>query len=352
MAGSDVTDKASTTVRDATARHAEPPDGDSESAEAAFVRNDAAERIERRPAFGEITLRSLVLTLFRGAWLLVAVVLLCVLAAGLNLKLGEPSYTASLVVAPAPRDLAAASRLSSRLDEYAEFASLAQTPTRMEAVSTIDLYQEVLTSPQLAERVQAEHPEVMHRVFREQWDAQSGTWHPEPGVVSAAQRAVLRFFGYPGWEPPTPANLAEYLERRVGVAHSERTELRRVNFEHPDPAFATRLIRLLHDTADTLLREDAERQLEAQVGELEQQLGQANELARQEALRAMLAGQYRVQALLRADAAYAAQIVTPPSASPGPTSTSPLLVLALAAVVGVILGVFAVFLVDALRKGA
>ena len=64
----------------------------------------------------------------------------------------------------------------------------------------------------------------------------------------------------------------------------------------------------------------------------------------------MLVEQYQAQALLRADQPYAAQIVVPAKASAGPTSANPLLILALAAVVGVIVGVFLVFLRDALRS--
>jgi uncharacterized protein involved in exopolysaccharide biosynthesis len=78
-----------------------------------------------------------------------------------------------------------------------------------------------------------------------------------------------------------------------------------------------------------------------QRGRVERELAAANSPTRL----------YQAQALLRADQPYAAQVVVPVTASARPTSPSPLLILALAAVVGAILGIFAVFLRDAWRAG-
>jgi uncharacterized protein involved in exopolysaccharide biosynthesis len=67
-------------------------------------------------------------------------------------------------------------------------------------------------------------------------------------------------------------------------------------------------------------------------------------------LEAMLAEQYRTRALFQADQPFAAQVVVPAMASPTPSSINPIVVLVLAAVVGVILGLFIIFLRDALRS--
>ena len=351
MAGSDVTDKASTTVREAGARHAERPDGDREPAQAAFVRNDAAERIERRsPLGGEITLHGLLLTLRSGLWLVLVAAIAAILLAAFVLKRDGPVYTATMVVAPAQQDLGAASRLVSHLDQYADLAALAQAPARLEAVTTMELYLELLRSPELARRLQEEH-RLLQEIFPDQWDAASQSWRVESHFVASIKEVVLGFFGYPAWQPPTPANLAQYLSERLQISRSGATSLRRIQMSDPNGEFAARLIGLVHATADDLVREDAQRRIDRQIAHLEQELATGGEPVRIEALRSMLAEQYRAQAMLASDVPVAAQIVSPPTPSPGPTSTSPLLVLALAGVVGLILGVFAVFLVDALRKG-
>jgi LPS O-antigen subunit length determinant protein (WzzB/FepE family) len=345
-----VTDKASTTVPEATARHTGHPDGDREPAGAAFVRDDSGERTGRRPAFGEITLRGLLLTLRSGLWLVAAITIAAIVIAAIVLKRDGPVYTATMVVAPAQQDLGAASRLVSQLDQYADLAALAQTPARLEAVTAMDLYLELLDSTELARRLQEEH-RLLQEIFEDQWDAASQNWRVEPGLVASLEAAVLGFFGYPAWQPPTSANLALYLGERLSVSRAGPTSLRRIRMSHQDGEFAARLIGLVHEAADDLVREDSQRRVDRQIQHLEQELATKGEPTRAEALRSMLAEQYRAQAMLASDVPVAAQIVSPPTPSPGPTSTSPLMVLALAAVVGVILGVFAVFLVDALRRG-
>ena len=61
-------------------------------------------------------------------------------------------------------------------------------------------------------------------------------------------------------------------------------------------------------------------------------------------------GQLQSQTLLQTDLPYAAQVVAPATAGGTPSSLNPLLALGLAAVVGAILGLFLVFLLDALRR--
>ncbi|MGH6913614.1 MAG: Wzz/FepE/Etk N-terminal domain-containing protein, partial [Geminicoccales bacterium] len=178
-----MTEKASTTVREATARHAERPDGDREPAEAALVRNEAAERTEPGPALGgEITLRGLLLTLRSGLWLVIVIAIAAVLLTAAVLKRDGPVYTATMVVAPAQQDLGAASRLVSQLDQYADLAALAQAPARLEAVTNMELYLELLDSTELARRLQEEH-QLLQEIFRDQWDAASQSWHAEPGLA-------------------------------------------------------------------------------------------------------------------------------------------------------------------------
>jgi uncharacterized protein involved in exopolysaccharide biosynthesis len=59
--------------------------------------------------------------------------------------------------------------------------------------------------------------------------------------------------------------------------------------------------------------------------------------------------QYRVEALLETEAPYAAEVVRPAAARSEPVSTAPAMVLELAAFVGLVLGLFIVFLRDVLR---
>jgi uncharacterized protein involved in exopolysaccharide biosynthesis len=311
-----------------------------------------AERSNRAavgPTAREITITGLVQTLWRGLWLVLAVIVLAVLVTALALKLRDPLYTATMIVAPAQTDLGAASQLASGLEQYANLAALAQTPAKLEMVSDLERYVQLLGSTTLAARLQAEHG-LLQTVFADSWDAERQSWRPPHGLLAAAQAAVLRFFGFPAWTEPNLGHLAEWLASQVEIARLGGSALLRIEMEHAEPEFAASVLDMMHRGADDLLREESLGRVGGQIAQVEGELAAATMPTRRQALEEMLVGQYQAQALLRADQPYAAQVVVPAKASAAPTSANPLLILALAAVVGAIVGMFLVFLRDALRS--
>ena len=301
------------------------------------------------PTAREITIPGLVQTLWRGLWLVVAVIVLAVLVTALALKARSPLYTATMIVAPAQTDLGAASQLVSELEQYANLAALAQTPARFETVSDLDRYVQLSASTTLAARLQAEHG-LLQLVFADDWDAERQSWRPPHGFLAAAQAALLDFFGYPTWTEPNVGHLAEWLASQIAINRLGGSALLRFRLEHPKPELAVSVLERVHRTADDLLREESLGRVGGQIAQVESEIAAATTPTRRQALEEMLVGQYQAQALLRADQPYAAQVVVPAKASAAPTSANPLLILALAAVVGAILGVFLVFLRDALRS--
>jgi Chain length determinant protein len=295
-------------------------------------------------------LSGVALTLRRGLWLFVATILVCVAVAAVALKLGAPTYTATMVVAPAEYDPGAASRLAAQIEEYAQFATFAQLPLKFEGVPAIERYLEILASPLVAQRLEAEH-QVLQRLFADQWDAERQAWRPPSGLVPRIEGAVSRFFGYPAWKPPGPEDLAGYFGRTLEVRRPIATSaLRRIELSRSDGAFAAHLLALLHETADDVLRQEARRRVAQQITHLEDALGATDDPPRREALNGLLGQVYQQQAMLASDLPFAVELVSPPAASATPTSLSPLLILALAAVVGAIVGMLLVFLRDALRS--
>jgi hypothetical protein len=317
------------------------------------ARDYPAERPDRGAVAGptarEITIPGLVQTLWRGLWLVLAVIVLAVLLTALALKVRSPVYTATMIVAPAQTDLGAASQLASELEQYANLAALAQTPAKLEMVSDLERYVQLFGSTTLAARLQAEHG-LLQTVFADTWDAERQSWRPPRGFLAASQAAVLGFFGFPAWTEPNLGHLAEWLASQVEINRLGGSALLRLRIEHAEPGFAASVLDMMHRAADDLLREESLGRVGGQIAQVEGELAAATTPTRRQALEEMLVGQYQAQALLRADQPYAAQVVVPAKASAAPTSANPLLILALAAVVGAILGVFLVFLRDALRS--
>jgi hypothetical protein len=299
----------------------------------------------------EISIPVLVQTTWRGLWLLGAVALACVLLTAIGLKLRPPVYTATMVVAPAEADLSAASQLAAELEQFASLATLGQTPPKIERVSALERYAQLYGSTALAARLEAEH-QLLQAVFPDQWDPERQVWHPPPGVLAGIERAVLQFFGYPAWTRPDVAALAQWLDDRIGIERVGSSALFRIEMSHPRRGFAVSVLEMADRAANGLLREQELDRIGSQIGQVEQELAAASNPSRKQALEALLTQQYQSQALLRSDQPYAAQIVVPAAAGASPSSLNPLLALGLAMVVGVILGLFAVFLRDALRGEA
>ena len=170
-----------------------------------------AERSSRRGlAVRDIYIPGLVWTLWRGRWLVAAVIVLAVLATAL---------TASITVAPAQIDLSAASQLASQLKQFGSLATLAQTPAKFEQVSELERYVQLFRSTTLATRLQAEH-QLLQAVFADDWDAERQSWRPPSGVVATVKGAVLEFFGYPAWTRRTRLISPSGSQRRLGSSGS------------------------------------------------------------------------------------------------------------------------------------
>jgi hypothetical protein len=301
------------------------------------------------PAPREITIPGMVRTWYRGIWLFVAVVVACVLVTAIDLKLYPPLYTATMFVAPADTDFTAASKLASELEQFAGLATLGQSPAKIERVSDLERYAQLFGSTELAARLQAKH-QLLQVVFADQWDRERQAWHPPRGVRARLEREVLRFFGYPAWTEPDVAYLAQWLGNQIEIDRQGNSSLFRIQMTDPRPRFAVSTITMAHRAADALLREQAEGRVGRQIGQIETELAGATNPIRKQALEAMLTQLYQSQALLQTDQPYAAEVVVPAAAGATPSSLNPLLTLGLAAVAGTILGLFAVFLRDALRR--
>ncbi len=296
----------------------------------------------------EISIPGLVQTTRRGIWLLVAVIIVCVLVTAINLKLHQPQYAATMTVAPADTDFTAAGQLAGELEQFAGLATLGQSAGKIERASNLERYAQLFGSTALAERLEAQY-QLLRVVFADDWDPERQAWRPPPGLGARLERAVLGFFGYPAWTEPNVVRLAQWLGEHVDVSRLGNSSLFQIEITDRRRAFAVSLIDMAHHTADELLREGALHRVSGQIAQLESDLTKAPVPARKQALEAMLAEQYQAQVWLQVDQPYAAQIVVPAMASATPSSLNPLLVLAMAVVVGAILGLFAVFLRDALR---
>jgi hypothetical protein len=313
--------------------------------ELAVIGSDGA-ALQQPPAYrsdDDLTLPGLLRALGRGFWLIVACALVALLVGIVTLKATDPEYTATMVVAPAGIDLGAASRLATSLEQYANLASLAQTPVKLEQVAPIERYVELLTSVRLARRLAEDHG-MLQRVFAGGWDEGTGTWKPPSGPTKLITWDLPMFFGYPGWSPPDARTLARFLEDAIEVDRIEGGALREVMLDDPDPKLAADLLAMAHDTANGLLHAETLAGIERQIQSIEATLERSDDPRERAALETILAEQNEARARIAATSAIGAEYVSAPEPSARPTSPHPLLILALFVAGGVALGVFVVVL--------
>jgi len=291
----------------------------------------------------ELTLPGLIGALRRGFWMIAAGALGALVVGIVTLKATDPKYTAAMVVAPAGIDLGAASRLATSLEQYANLASLAQTPVKLEQVAPIERYVELLTSVRLARRL-ADDRGMLQRVFAGAWDEETGSWRPPSGLSKLINWDLPAFFGYPGWSPPDARALANVLEDAIEVERIDDGALREVKIDDPDPKLAADLLAAAHDTANQLLHDETLAGIDAQIAQIESALASTDDPRQREALETILTEQHEARARIAAISAVGAEYVSAPEASARPTSPHPLLILGLCVAGGVALGVFVIVL--------
>jgi len=127
------------------------------------------------------------------------------------------------------------------------------------------------------------------------------------------------------------------------------SNLRKIVYSHPDPAFATYLVAAIHRAADGLIRADAAVHSAKRIAFLESEMNRVRHPDQIRALATLLTGQEQVAMMATIDEPYAASVIEPSSATSRPTWPRRPLVFAVFLIAGLGAGSIAAFLRDARR---
>lgn len=307
--------------------------------------------LEPAPPEGEIDLRDLVQQLWRGKWIICATTAAVFALVVTWMKLTDPLYTASAVIASATES--GAGGLAGKLSHYSGLASLAgiDLPGE-ESVSPFTELMEIATSPTMAERLLEEQPELLQTIFEDDWDAESESWVGPGGPVAAVKAWVYGFLGQPSWTPPSANTLSEFLVEEIQISSVGTTGMKRVAFDHKDPKFAVLLLRQVGLTSDDIIRKRAQERTLREIAYIEDKLASVTTVEHRLSLVELLSEREQRMMMIQIDLPFAARVIEPAMASNTPTFPKPALFLALGIVCGLFLGVIATFLLDALRARA
>lgn len=250
--------------------------------------------------------------LLRHIWQAKLYMLICSVvtlsAAFLFLSLATPKYKASMIVAPA--DGYALGDYASMIENDRMASMPFWRPKDQEGVST-DFYRFIHTirGPSVAEILLSDR-----------------------GVLSGIRRG-----GHAEAIKKKEA-LAVYLDRRIGIDPLGATPLRRITYSHPDPEFASAMLRKIHLVADQMIRRDRRRQSQSRIDYLKQSLARTNNLDHRKGITNLLMQQEHIQMLANLDEPYAAIVVEPAFSAPKPSWPNHYVTWAIALMMGLFLG--------------
>lgn len=215
------------------------------------------------------------------------------LGAVLFLLLSIPHYRVTMLVAPAERGVRA--DVKSFLPDNPDFA-----------LQYVDRSRE---SPAFADFTRFEHTLRGRSVA-------SGLTGDKP--LLDGLRRDRRFVFSPHPDLASVDDLATYFRKKITIEPVGNTTLRRVVFDHPEPAFATALLNRLYRQADSLIRRDVAARAEGRVGYLKGMLEKTSHPDHRRVLTSLLMEQEHLLMMLAMEEPFAAIVVEQPSSSARP----------------------------------
>jgi uncharacterized protein involved in exopolysaccharide biosynthesis len=246
--------------------------------------------VELGRADGEITLRQLIASLWRGKWLIISITLIFVALATAGALLTQKSYRTTVTLAPAS-DNAADGRLAALGSMAAQFglgslAGLAGSGNSKAAESIA-----VLESRALTERF-IEDNALLPALFSEQWDATTSKWKLE-GSSGA----------------PTSWKGVERFQEIRNVRSDSRTGLVILTINWKDPVVAATWANGLVTLANETLRSKAIEESERNIAYLNAQAEKTAVMEGRQTIYKLLEGELNKVMLARGTNEYAFRVL-------------------------------------------
>ncbi len=149
-------------------------------------------------------------------------------------------------------------------------------------------------------------------------------------------------------------DLMAWLRRNTGATQSPASPLWTVEARHPDPTIALAVLTALHGAAEARVREEMQAMVARRLALLTERAAREPDLGVRQALYGLIAEAHRHAAVLAADPAVAARIVSAPSVEDRPSVPNRTLLAALAAPAALVssLGLWALALIAWRREQA
>jgi len=293
-----------------------------------------------------VTVRDLIVRVYRRLLLVVICILLSCASAVFYLANSKPLYTATMTVAPpAQTGSATSSQLGQAFSAFGLSSILGNSTPQ-----SFDLYQNLLPSLTVLQRVEDRH-HIIRQVFADRWDVVRQTWRPAMGLRAEVRDFIYRIIGrdIPSPEPKIQ-DLVDYVRRHLSVdSVSLNSPVRVVSFTFTDPKVAADILRWLHEETDAVVRGNTRERTDGMIAYLRNQLPRVSNNDERNALTQLLTEQEQVLMLLTVGVDYSA-VVVDPAVPPIVPSVSVEMVLIISFLVGLMLGVIIAIVIPSSRR--
>lgn len=249
----------------------------------------------------------------------------------LNLVGSRPVYRVTMSIVPAPSDQGAQAMMPT--------SGALTTLLGMGSGGNVNFmrYQKLLSSPVVAQRLQDRYG-MLQFVFSGNWDKNKKVWIQRKTTRDYMLGWLLRLSNLPTFTPPDVTTLAKYLESQLVLVPATTSDIVTVTMDSSDVEFAKHVMLTTHAEANQVLRDQVALRARQQVAYLQGKLAETSVQDYRATLLAMLGNQEKTLMLTQTDASYAAEILSPPMASPTPIAPRPVLGVFIAVLVGLMSG--------------
>jgi uncharacterized protein involved in exopolysaccharide biosynthesis len=254
----------------------------------------------------EVSLREVVLTFWRGKWLILGMSVGFAAAAGLAALLVPKSFVASSIVVPVTSGSGggALGGLGSLASQFGGLASLAgvSVPGDSKKFESIAVLQsELITEKYIHDN------NLLPIIFSNRWDKELGKWK-----------------GTDSNKIPTLWQGNDYFKKRVrAVTNDTKTGLATISITWSDPKIAAAWVNDLIKLTNEYLRAKAIRESEANMAYLNEQILKTDVLAMKQGIYSMLQGEINKAMTAKGTEEFALKIIDPAVAPDRPASPQP-----------------------------
>lgn len=295
--------------------------------------------------FANWDLETLLALLWRQRVAMVIAIAVALIFGVAYMHLAKPAYTVSIQLVPAPSSLQGGNGSNGLGALASGLLGGSNDPT------SFKIYTAALQS-HAASEVIAANPDIMHRMFSDQWSEQDHAWKPRYGMFHPVSVAVKWLLGIhlDDWAPPSADDIYAFLLHDVDVVSSRDSPVVTVSIESKDPKLAADFLKVLTSDVDMLTRRRALDRANSYIDYIGRELNHVTVAEYRAALVNHLGDEEKTRMMASAtNVGYSADLFSGPMTSQRPTSPKFLTTMIASLLLGSILGFFIALFYD--RRG-